>query len=291
MKRIKEKDDSRNGWYEITPEEAAQMLGNGSVKNRTLSETNARNIADAIKQGRWTDTGETIILDQHGKLADGQHRLRACVLANKPISSMVVFMPARLGSGFFDGIDQGKSRSAADRLGMDGVKYATIAASVSRLLIVQNTPSLKGGGRHNAAWVRKTYEARAAEIDSSIEHCQGYFADIRGWLPTSVLVFCHMMASAVNQNKAADWTAGIATGENLDRNSPMYKARKILCDRSATTIKSRKYVLGILVKSWLYFLRGETPQMLYFRAEENVLGFDSAVSEMKKAAKGTQAKG
>jgi len=278
MKRTREKDDKRNGWYEISPADAANLLNSEPMKNRTLSELNARKICEAIKGNRWTDTGESIILDSNGRLADGQHRLRACVLADKPISSFVVFMPDRLGATFFDGIDQGKMRNSADRLGMDGVRYAAAAASVCRMVIAyeQGTPSMASNGRHNPSWIRRVYESRSFAIDSAIEYCSGFQKELTGLIPLSVLSFCHMMASEVNQSKALAWTAAMATGENISRTSPIYLVRRILNEearRGSHTKRTRKSLLGLLAKSWLHYLNGETPKFISFRSDEKVPKF------------------
>lgn len=78
-------------WEDIDPEQAAAILKLSNAMNpRKIVLEHAMRIAEQIERDQWVPNGEAIIFDSTGSLIDGQHRLSACVLANKPIRSLVV---------------------------------------------------------------------------------------------------------------------------------------------------------------------------------------------------------
>ena len=67
----------------ITPEMAVELLKHNHG-NRKINRANVRRIADDMLTGAYKLNGETLKLYEDGSLADGQHRLNACILANVP---------------------------------------------------------------------------------------------------------------------------------------------------------------------------------------------------------------
>ena len=105
-----------NGWAvaiaTITPELAMTMLSCNRGDNRNLRERLAVKYGDDIRSRRWYLTHQGIAFDTRGKLCDGQHRLTACVDAEKPFPSLVWF-----GIGNHEEmsvLDSGASRSLTD---------------------------------------------------------------------------------------------------------------------------------------------------------------------------------
>ena len=75
----------------ITPEIARDYLSKNSRNPRkTMDRSVIRKYADDIEAGLWQLNGEAIIFDEDGFLKNGQHRLCAVILANKPIRTLVV---------------------------------------------------------------------------------------------------------------------------------------------------------------------------------------------------------
>lgn len=113
----------------ITPAVANQMLDTNK-RNRPLSIFTVERYAADMSAGRWKPNGQTIIIDTNGDLLDGQHRLRAIVKANKPQGMLVA---RNVAADSFDTIDNGKPRSLADVLGMQGYAYMHVTAGAARI--------------------------------------------------------------------------------------------------------------------------------------------------------------
>lgn len=73
----------------ITPEMARDWLQNNNQGNRTIRQAVLRKYARDIEEDRWRVTHQCIAFDSGNNLVDGQHRLSAVVLANKPILAYV----------------------------------------------------------------------------------------------------------------------------------------------------------------------------------------------------------
>lgn len=115
----------------ISPEMAAEWLIK-NVKNRKLSSSTVDKYAKDMRAGLWKLTGDAIRFDKTTKLLDGQHRLRACVRAQAPFQSFVMY---GLEPESQDAMDMGKSRSASDVLGLSGLSNSVSIASTVRVLL------------------------------------------------------------------------------------------------------------------------------------------------------------
>lgn len=105
----------------ITPAQAREMLG-FNYDNRNQRKAAISGYARDLANGNWLVTGDPIRFDWTGKLIDGQHRLEACILADTPLTTVVIrnLSPAVQGV-----IDANVRRSAADALKWAGVTVQT----------------------------------------------------------------------------------------------------------------------------------------------------------------------
>jgi hypothetical protein len=101
----------------VTPSMAARWLEGANGHNRALSEEYAAKLARDIREGRWFLSHEGIAFDTHGVLLDGQHRLWAVVLADKPIE---IYVWVGISPEALLSINSGKPRSLADNLRLGG---------------------------------------------------------------------------------------------------------------------------------------------------------------------------
>lgn len=120
-------------WEEITPATAAMWLGHND-RNRTLRRPLITQYADEMTAGRWRLTGDPIRFSGKGRLLDGQHRLHAIVQSQTEHRMLVI-------RGLEDhaqlAMDTGAKRTAGDALGLKGISYGPVVASVA-LLILNN---------------------------------------------------------------------------------------------------------------------------------------------------------
>lgn len=103
----------------MTPDEAGDLLAQNK-RNRKMSAAAARRLADTMIAGDWRgDNGETVKIAEDGQILDGQHRLAAVVMANRPVEMMVVRNVPR---ETFETIDIRRTRRMADMLFIKGEK-------------------------------------------------------------------------------------------------------------------------------------------------------------------------
>jgi hypothetical protein len=74
---------------DITPELAAHILHTCNPRNRDRSKAKVEEYRKAMEAGEWEHNGSSIVFAKNGDLMDGQHRLSACVEANKPFKTDV----------------------------------------------------------------------------------------------------------------------------------------------------------------------------------------------------------
>jgi hypothetical protein len=112
----------------ITPERATELLGT-TEHNRSVMQNWVTTLSRDMVAGRWQLTPQGIILDEDGRLLDGQHRLSAVVRAKVPVEFWVT---EGSPSEVFRYLDSGRSRTMYDRLTISGYPDATQLAAISR---------------------------------------------------------------------------------------------------------------------------------------------------------------
>jgi hypothetical protein len=96
----------------ITPAIAKELLAT-SPGNRTIRPHYVKLLAVAMKRGDWLVTSQGVGIDNQGRLRDAHHRLNACVLADTPFETTVVW---GLPQDAYQVTDRGISRSYHDIL-------------------------------------------------------------------------------------------------------------------------------------------------------------------------------
>jgi len=114
----------------IHPKVAEQIL-QAKASNRAISRSTVSMYAKFMTDGCWILNGQPIIFSDN-VLIDGQHRLSACVKSRIPLEALVVEIGDRRA---FRTLDQGKRRSGADVLGIDG--YTNTSVLYSALCILE----------------------------------------------------------------------------------------------------------------------------------------------------------
>lgn len=99
----------------VTPEMAARWLEKNDV-NRKLREHRCAFLARAIEDGKWVTTHQGIAFARSGRLLDGQHRLRAIILANTAVD---VWVARNVPEEAFAVMDAGLPRKMYERLSSD----------------------------------------------------------------------------------------------------------------------------------------------------------------------------
>lgn len=266
MKKVRE-FSKQDGWYEINPESAAKLLASGE-KNRPLNEVRAGEIASAIKAGRWSENGESIVLCS-GRLIDGQHRLRAVTLSGKPIVSAVIHLD-REKSTVFDTIDTGRVRTGADRLAIDGVPNGALTAAIVRLVISQERGIiLSYSGGPCLYEIRSRYQKSPETFDRASSLCVSIKKDVGRLAPLSMLGAVYAIGSKKNPDLAKQFLVDLSTGENCKSGNSALAFRNRVTDFITSGRKPhRTEIFALLLKAWIAYRDGRALRVLKFDKRE-----------------------
>ena len=146
----------------ITPQTARLML----ETQENDKAANCDKIVHAIVSGKWVLNGSPIVFSNKGKLLDGVARLRACVIANTSIDTVVV---RGVDDDAFDTIDAFSRRTLSDNLKMQGFTNTAYLGKIARRLIVGD----KHGGLEDSSVERNT-KANKYSVEDYIDFIRAY---------------------------------------------------------------------------------------------------------------------
>lgn len=112
---------------EITPELAKEYLEANMEENRNIQVATVQGYAMMMRLGKWNLTHQGIAFDESGKLIDGQHRLKAVILANVPVKMMVTRNVQRKPGEAFT-IDTGRRRTFGNIAQISGISDKVYSA-------------------------------------------------------------------------------------------------------------------------------------------------------------------
>lgn len=110
----------------ITPEIAKNYLEH-NTNNRKENKGHVAYLAKQMAEEGWGLNGETIVFDWNGDLCNGQHRLKACILANVPFTTLVV---RGVDPKVFATFDSGYKRTSAQVFEIGGIANGMLVSSV-----------------------------------------------------------------------------------------------------------------------------------------------------------------
>lgn len=257
----------------VTPELAEQWLAL-NTRNRPLRQKIVAKHSATMRRGRWPFNGETLKLshsipDEEGGddkclVIDGQHRLAACVEAQKPFETLVVFgLPPEAQ----ETVDIGAKRLFSDNLKLRGEVNVTILAATLRLFWMYENGHLRSENTEPAP--------------DQLEHLLDEFPQIRNSVAVaspvtkfrtspSVAATAHLLFSALDKDKANEFFDYLITGVGFSsRRHPIYTLREWIQSRTkdgnATKRFNREYMLVMYVKTWNHFVQGNEPGKQFLR--------------------------
>ena len=139
----------------VTPAQAQKWLDGCNHNNRNIRKTFVDYLVRQIKEQRWVLIGNPIAFDINGRLIDGQHRLKACILSEKSIEVFVIY---GLGVDAYAETDTGNKRTLADTTDFSGKECGIIRAYLE--LAVEGKSI-----RKSAKETVKAYEDHTEEFD------------------------------------------------------------------------------------------------------------------------------
>jgi hypothetical protein len=260
------KADGRDGWYLITPAQAAALLEQ-RAKNRSLRDFRAQKIAADILDHAWRPNGESIIFDDKGRLNDGQHRLRACVLADKPIEVYCIF---GISWKVFDSLDQGAGRGGDDLAAVMDFSNASLVSALTRLSIdyTEGNIGITGLPKMSSAKLRGYMHLHRERLAAAAAVAVTFQKGIRTLLPLSHACFVYYMNVEQHPDKALEFLEKLATGAGLHKDDAILLFRKRMTDLKGekhTVLKGHK--IALLIKAWNAFLANKPISLLRWKSD------------------------
>ena len=115
---------------DVSPALAEEWLA-ARGPNRGLRKSVVDVYAQDMAEGRWRLTHQGIAFDEYGALLDGQHRLRAIIVADTPVS---MYVTTGAPHSSFAVVDSGASRSFIDRVFASGADVSKEHAAIARII-------------------------------------------------------------------------------------------------------------------------------------------------------------
>jgi hypothetical protein len=249
----------------ITPEIASSYLDT-NAENRKASRRFVEMFTADMKSGQWQITGDAIKFDKSRRLIDGQHRLMACVAAEKPFKTFVVY---GLDRSVRNVVDTGKARTGGDLLAMQGIKNANNIATALRFLVNEKRGfSVRGGSSavSNATLMRT--HSKHPEI--------GLYVPMPGAFPRGISVgavgYVNFVGSAIlgKKGRAAAMISVLKTGQPDYEGDPIHRYRERIIRHYADSIGAhtdRVATFQTLKTAWNAFAKKDTIERLVWSPE------------------------
>lgn len=246
------KPGSKDGWYSVTPADAQRFLQE-QPRNRVLNETRSRRLSEVVTAGLWAQNGETTVFDEKGLLMDGQHRMRACVLANKPIVTYCVFnIPRR----FFATFDDGAKRTGNDALVIAGHKYTKLSSGIARYLHLYEAGRLSeaGGVATNKTQVDIVkHNTDIPDVAAKVTLMKG----LKDVCKLGDIGFVYLLAARIDKDKADEFVSKLASGAGLRNDDPVLLLRnRFISLRGEKGRITSSAKLALIVKAWTMHREG-----------------------------------
>jgi len=247
----------------ITPADAQKLIEHNQ-HNRPIRDRHVARIANEIKLDRWKFNGDTIKLADTGDVLDGQHRLWAIIMADKPVETIIVNGIARDAFATIDTIRQ--ARTGSDVLALNNVKrYRTIMASgLSWFIRLRRNVMVE--------WKAPENKIENSDIEAAaIENPDFYLAVervmcLRGLTNPSIFAFLYFVLSNRNYDLAERMVNTLENPEGVALSDPFYRLRSYLTSDHHKR-KEPLTTIAIAIKAINLADKGQKIQALAWRSQ------------------------
>jgi hypothetical protein len=256
----------------VTPEIAGAWLKSNG-KNRALSQRHVKNLAESIQKGLWVTNGETICFDDEGRLLDGQHRLHAVVLADKPIEVAVargVSDPKAFQS--YDSVQ--KVRGAHQIAQMKGVTNSNVVTAAARVVVFwEQSETIDDFYAHMAGRHLSISPQELSDKAVDIEHEYNIVRDLVGTHMLKLSGMGSFLAGVIIILMRIDpyitnvFFEKVRTGIISVEGDPALAYREKLMGEKiiANDRRSRIKLVGMTIKAWNFARSGKKVSLLRFK--------------------------
>lgn len=255
----------------VTPEEAGDLLAS-SGRNRHLRPGRVRDLTGIMQRGEWMFNGDTLRVDWHGRLIDGQHRLHAIVNSGTSQPFLIV---SGLDPRVFLTIDIGGTRTPGDMLGIGGVSNANYVAAAAKTVWLYEQYGLftRGGGSTSTRPLpTPTQLSELLDRHPDLANMVAVKGSLlrTGWSGGLMHLF-----SLVNADLSEWFWDRMNSGVDLQKGQPVHTLRERLLKvavRGSALKMNTENQAAITVRAWNATLAGETLAKLPVPTDIRVAG-------------------
>lgn len=246
--------------FTITPAMAAYLVARHNLHNRPKKPAKIRQYAEDMSEGRWGLTGDTLKWSKAGVLIDGQNRLFACIAANVPFRTHVVF---GIDGDLFVFMDRGKNRDGADALAVKGVSNSSIVNAAVRWAELIEAGTVKGRGTFLPYEILDLYENRHQRVEEFVRDAK------KSGQPAGMMAALLYHFDKVNAKDARDFAMAWASGQRQKPFQSISKAESRLMEISLASSGRVHDVVraAIIVTAWNLYRAGKSGRAKDFHWE------------------------
>jgi hypothetical protein len=243
----------------ITPEMAkAWLRATPPSGNRPLRMSHASALAEQMSEGRWRTTNQGIGIMADGTVSDGQHRLHAIIIANRPVTMLVAFNQTPDDQVKVD-LNRVRTLSNVISIARPNEQQVTAKAAMLRVIASLTTTDYSIFTKLDGEDAIQLLDEHRAEMDLAIA-MNGKAARI----PASTMAVIALMLRW-NYDEGNAFGTGVVKGADLRDGAPQLVLRNWLAVRHKTTPIELITVKSIVAAD--AFIRGETLTKLPTSAE------------------------
>ena len=262
------------GAVNVDPEMAHDLLRNN--QNRNVKDRNIKKICNSILQDGW-DAGVSMLVFTHsGRLIDGQHRLKAAIKTQTPITTVYSVVPeAPLA---MRNIDRGVKRSLADDLRLAGESGSIRLASTIRVAYAfyngvtpeQYFASEKYNTSTTDAEYFRFFNSRPQDIKIVARYTDSFYTQLKRHvanviIPTKI-TFLFLAFWEKDPEEAVNFFNMLSGSKAIGCPAPIAVLRQRLTELDRMSAKpSVRVVAAYIIKAWNAYISGESLTQITFR--------------------------
>ena len=254
----------------VTPIMAKVFLSNNS-KNRIPKENRVTEYARQMLNGLWReDTGELLKFSDDGKLLDGQHRLRAVILANMAIYFHVA---TGLQESIFDVLDTGSVRNAADCFNIEKIKGAnTIPAIIQTYIAITNNTikQNRNGYKLTNSELLEEYHKNTIFWDDVYTKSNKWYNRFAKIIQPSIYGGMFAVLHKIDSKKAELFMDQLSDGKDITNNVIAILRQKLIADKTSLRKYPMSFKVAFIIKAWNCF---------YSNKELKILKYDPIIEQ------------